>query len=188
MISTADFKKGTRVELDGEPWTVLDVAYQSPSARGGATLVKTKLRNLVTGAFKAQTFKSGERFPEPDLERKDAQYLYTDGTAYHFMDTGTYEQWELSPDEVGDAINYLTESLDVQVQLYNSRPIGVMVPSTMELTITECEPAVRGDTVNAVTKAATLETGLVVQVPMFVENGERIKVDTREARYISRAK
>lgn len=188
MISTSDFKKGTRVELDDEPWILLDVASQSPSARGATTLIKTKMRNLVTGAFSARTFKSGERFPEPDLEKKPAQYLYTDGEHYHFMESETYEQFAMTADEVGDAVDYLTENLEVTMQLYNARPIAVEVPSTMELLITDCEPAVRGDTVNAVTKAATLETGLVVQVPMFVENGERIKVDTREGRYLSRVR
>lgn len=188
MISTSDFKKGTRFELDGEPYQVLDTTSQSPSARGGATLVKTKLRNLLTGAFVAKTFKSGDRFPEPDLEKRDAQYMYADDEFFHFMDQESYEMWEVGKAEVGEASDYLISELEVKIMTFNGRPIAVEVPATMELNITDCEPAVRGDTVNAVTKAATLETGLVVQVPMFVENGERIKIDTREGRYISRAK
>lgn len=188
MISTSDFKKGTRFELDGEPWTVLDVSSQSPTARGSNTLIKTKVRNLITGSFAQKTFKAGEKFSEPDLELKVATYLYSDDDYSYFMDSETYEQHQLTPDELGDARSYLTEELEVKVQLFNDRPIGVEVPSTLILKIVETEPAVRGDTVNAVTKAATLETGLIVQVPMFVESGENIRVDTREARYLERAK
>ena len=188
MISTSDFKKGTRFEMGGEPYTVLDVSSQSPTARGGNTVIKTKLRNLITGQFSAQSFKSGDKFDEPDLETRAASYLYKDEDYYYFMDSESYEQHQLTPDEVGDSTHFLIEELELKVVVFNARPIGVELPSTIELNITECEPAVRGDTVNAVTKAATLETGFVVQVPMFVENGERIKVDTREGRYMSRAK
>ena len=188
MISTGDFKKGVRFELEGEPYTILDVASQSPTARGSNTLVKTKLRNMISGQFVARTFKSGEKFNEPDLELRTVQYLYKDDTFYHFMDTETYDQLELGSAEVGDAANYLVEEATVRVQLYNSRPIAVDVPPTVVLRIVECEPAVRGDTVNAVTKAATLETGLVVQVPMFVESESNIRIDTREGRYLERAK
>ncbi len=188
MITTGDFKKGTRVEIDGEPWIILDVQSQSPTARGSNTLIKTKMRNLISGAFSAKTFKSGEKFDEPDLEKKEASYLYKDDAFYYFMDSETYEQFQLTADELGDATNYMIEELDVKVQLFNERPIGVELPPTMVLQIVDTEPAVRGDTVNAITKAAKLSTGLEVQVPMFVESGESIKVDTRDGRYISRAK
>ena len=187
MITTSDFKKGTRFEFEGEPWQILDIAVQSPTARGGGTLVKTKCRNLLTGAFSAKTFKSGDKFQEPDLELKTGTYLYRDDEYYYFMDSETYEQYSLGDTEVGEQKNYLVDNMELRIQLYNGRPIGVDVPSTLVLTITDTEPAVRGDTVNAVTKAATLETGLVVQVPMFCESGQRIKVDTRDARYIQRA-
>lgn len=188
MISTGDFKKGLRVEIEGEPWVVLDVSSQSPTARGGATLIKTKLRNLLSGAFIARTFKAGEKFGEPDLEFKAGEYLYKDDAHWVFMDQETYEQYHLSEAELGDALSYLVDNLEVRIQFFNSRPIGIELPNTMVLEVAECEPAVRGDTVNAVTKAAKLVTGLVVQVPMFVERGERIKIDTREARYIERAR
>ncbi len=188
MITTSDFKKGTKFELDGEPVVIIDVASQSPTARGSNTLLKTKLRNLITGQFLAKTFKSGEKFQEPDLELRTATFLYKDDAQYYFMDSESYEQYELKTDEMGAEAQYVIEELEVRVMVYNERPIGVEVPSTIVLTITDCEPAVRGDTVNAVTKSATLETGLVIQVPMFVENGEQVKVDTREGRYISRAK
>ena len=188
MLSTGDFKGGMRIELDGELVVIIDVASQSPTARGLNTLIKTKLRNLITGQFIAKTFKSGEKFNEPDLEQKTVTYLYKDGEAYYFMDTTTFEQYSLGSDEVGDNAHYLVGDLELRVQIYNERPIGVEVPPTLVLTIVDCEPAVRGDTVNAVTKAATLETGFQLQVPMFIENGEKVKVDTREGRYISRAK
>jgi elongation factor P len=188
MISTQDFKKGTKLEINGEPYTILDVASQSPTARGSTTLVKTKMRNLITGQFSAQTFKAGEKFQEPDLENRNCSYLYHDGEHYHFMDKESYEQHQMTADEVGDARNFLVENSDVKVVLFNAGPVGVEVASTVILNITECAPAVRGDTVNAVTKAATLETGYVVQVPMFVEPGEQIKVDTRDGRYLSRVR
>ena len=188
MLTTSDFKKGARIEIDGQPWQILDTTSQSPTARGGGTLFKTKIRNLITGQFLQKTFKGGEKFNEPDLELRDSQFLYHDGDHYHFMDLTSYEQYAMTADETGEAKDYLIAELQVQVQTFNGQPIGVEVPSTMVLMITECEPAVRGDTVNAVTKAATLETGLVVQVPMFVENETKIRVDTREGRYLERAK
>ena len=187
MITTSDFKKGTRFEFEDVPWQILDIAVQSPTARGGGTLVKLKCRNLLTGAFSAKTFKSGDKFQEPDLELRTGTYLYRDDEYFHFMDSESYEQYSLTEAEVGEQRYYLVDNMELRVQLYNSRPIGIDVPQTMVLTITDTEPAVRGDTVNAVTKAATLETGLVVQVPMFCEGGQRIKVDTRDARYLQRA-
>ena len=189
MISTSDFKKGARVQLDGQPYVILDVTSQSPSARGGATLVKAKLRNLISGQFVAKTFKSGEKFSEPDLEMRNGQYLYRDDSHFVFMDAETYEQYHLTEDEVSDVMGFITDGLEVRIQLFNDRPVGIEVPTTLVLEITDCEPAVRGDTVNAVTKAATLETGLVVAVPMFVEQGEKVRVDTREGgRYLERFK
>ena len=188
MISTSDFKRGARFLLDGEPYTIEDTSSHTPSARGANTLVKVKARNVLTGRLVAKTFKSGERFAEPDLETRPAQFLYADDDLFHFMDTETYDQHALSRETVGDAAGYLLESLDVRLLLFESRPVAVDLPNSVEMLITETEPAVRGDTVNAVTKPATLETGLVVQVPQFVEGGQRIKVDTRDGRYLERAK
>ena len=188
MLSTGDFKKGTRFEFEGEPWQILDIAMQSPTARGSTTLVKTKLRNLISGAFAQKTFKSGDKFEEPDLETKDVQYLYKDAEFLHFMDGVSYEHYELTAELVGDTANFLVDEMECRIMFYQDRPIAVSVQDTVVLTITETEPAVRGDTVNAVTKAATLETGFELQVPMFVEKDERIKVDTRDGRYIGRAR
>jgi elongation factor P len=188
MISTSDFKKGARFLLEGTPYTVEESQSQSPSARGTATLVKVKARNVLTGQLVQKTFKAGERFEEPDLETRPVQYLYREGELFYFLDQSSYDQHELREEEVGDNAGYLMENMECRVILFEGRPVSVEVPNVVEMLIVDCEPAVRGDTVNAVTKAATLETGLVVQVPMFVEQGTRIRVDTRDARYIERVR
>lgn len=188
MISTSDFKRGARFQLDGAPYVVEESQTQSPSARGANTLVKVKARNVLTGQLVQKTFKAGERFEEPDLEARQVQYLYREADVFYFMDQESYEQHELRSEEVGSAAGFLIENMGCRVVLFEGRPVAVEVPNVVELTIVETEPAVRGDTVNAVTKGATLETGLVVQVPMFVEQGTRIRVDTRDSRYIERVK
>jgi len=188
MISTSDFKRGARFLLEGAPYVVEDSQTQSPSARGTATLVKVKARNVLTGQLVQKTFKAGERFDEPDLETRPAQFLYKEGDHFVFLDQTSYDQHELTEEEVGDNAGYLMENMDCRVVLFEGRPVSIEVANVVEMLIVDTEPAVRGDTVNAVTKAATLETGLVVQVPMFVEQGTRIRVDTRDARYIERVK
>ena len=188
MISTSDFKKGQRFEWNGEPWVVLDSTSQSPSARGGATLVKAKVKNVLTGQFMAVTFKSGEKFREPDIEMRSGQYLYEDGGFYYFMDSETYDQVPLEADLLGDQTLYLKENLDVRLVYYNEKAVGVELPNTAVYEIVQCEPGIKGDTVSAVTKEAILETGLRVQVPLFLEQNERIKVDTRDGRYLERVR
>ncbi|GMV40735.1 MAG: elongation factor P [Myxococcales bacterium] len=188
MISTADFKKGQRFEWNGEPWVVLDSTTQSPSARGGATLVKAKVKNVLTGQFQAVTFKSGEKFREPDIEMRNGQFLYVEGEHYYFLDSATYDQVPLDADLLGDQALYLTENMEVRLVFYNERPVGLELPNTAVYEITQCDPGIKGDTVTAVTKEAVVETGLRVQVPLFLEQGERIRVDTRDGRYLERAK
>lgn len=188
MISTSDLKRGARLTLDGEPYTVLDVTTQTPSARGANTLVKMKARNILTGQLVSKTFKSGEKFEVPDMDTRPSQFLYADGDTFVFMDNESYEQYEMRREAVGDAVLYLLEGLAVRVLLLESRPVAIDLPNTVELLVVETEPAVRGDTVSAQTKGATLETGLVVQVPMFLERDERIKVDTRDGRYLERVR
>ena len=188
MISTADFKRGVRVLFDGEPYTVLDVASQTPSARGANTLVKVKARSVLTGQMIQKTFKAGERFEEPDLETRNSQYLYKENDLYVFMDLESYEQHEIPAEDVGETAGYLLENAKVKVLLFEERPVAVGVPNTVDLLVVETEPAVRGDTVNSVQKTAKLETGLEVQVPMFIEQDEKIRVDTRDGRYLERAK
>lgn len=187
MPQATDLKRGVRIELDDGPYTVLEVASQSPSARGGATLVKFKARHMVSGRFRSEAVKASDFMEEADVGYQSATYLYRDDDFFHFMDGETYEQHALSPDAVGEAAGFLLDGAAVRLLLYNERAVALELPNTLELTITETEPAVRGDTVSAVTKAATLETGAVVQVPMFVAEGDRIKVDTRDGRYLGRA-
>ena len=188
MLSTSDFKRGTRVLFDGEPFTLLDVSSRTPSARGANTLIKVRARSVLTGQMVAKTFKAGERFEEPDLETRVSQFLYREGEVFFFMDLESYEQHEMRAEDLGDTAGYLLENAEVKVLLFESRPVAVTVPNTVDLVVVETEPAVRGDTVNSVSKDATLETGLVVQVPMFIAQDEKIRVDTRDGHYVERAK
>jgi elongation factor P len=188
MPSTSELKRGVRFESEGIPFITVDVSYQSPSARGATTLIKVKARDLLTGNLKAFTFKAGERLPDPDIEINKSQFLYKDGDDYNFMDTETFEQIMIPGEQLGDSTDYLTENMEVKMMFYQGRPVSVEVPNVVELKIVETEPAVRGDTVTAVTKSAKMETGLVVQVPLFVAQDETIRVDTRDGRYIERVK
>ncbi len=187
MIQVTDFKKGTRIELDGEPFAVEFVTTQSPSARGGATLIKTKVRNIRSGQLFDRVFKAGDRVKEPDFEIRQAQYLYDEGDTFYFMDTSTYEQFLLKRVDIEYELQFLRANDEVRALLFNGHCIAIELPVNVELEVTQTDPGVRGDTVNSVQKPATLETGLVVQVPLFVNVGDRLIVDTREARYLKRA-
>jgi elongation factor P len=186
MYSTADFKKGLRIEVDGDPYMILDIRMQSPSARGSNTLVRTKLRNLRTGQLVDQAFKAGDKVKEPDFQVRPAQYLYNDGEQYHFMDEQSFEQFFLAAEQLEDTVGFLKENLSVRALFFNDKVIGIEVPPVVELCVTRCDPGFRGDTVNASTKPATCETGFVAQVPLFVEEGEMIRIDTRDGHYIGR--
>jgi elongation factor P len=189
MPNASELRRGGRVELDGEPYVVLDVHFQSPSARGAATLVKTKVRNLRTGNVFDRTFKAQDRVVEPQVELRAVQYLYNDDGGYHFMDGETYEQFALSEEELGDSAGYLKEGLGgIRSVVFNERVISIELPQTLVLRVEQTDPAIKGATAQAQTKPATLETGLVIQVPAYLESGELVQVDTREARFISRAK
>jgi elongation factor P len=172
------------IELEGSIWRIVDFQHVKPG-KGGA-FVRTKLKNLGSGAVVDKTFRAGERFSRIHTEVKNAQYLYDAGDEVVFMDEGTYEQFNLSRESVAEALEFLEPSSSVQVLTVDGRPAGVQLPASVELTVTETQPGVKGDTVSNVTKPATLETGAVVQVPLFVNVGDRVKVDTRERRYISR--
>ena len=188
MATANDFKKGTRVEIDGAPFVVVDQSRRSPSARGASTLITAKLRNLQTGQLLTKTYKASERFKEPDFEYRNCQYLYDEGgSVYHFMDCDTYEQFRLDGEEIEAERGFLLPNDTVRAMFFEGRCIGIEVDNTATLEVSECEPAVKGDTVNNITKAATLETGLVVQVPLFVSEGDKVIVDTRDGRYIKRA-
>ena len=183
MLTTADFKKGLRIELDGAPWTVVKTSTQSPSARGAATLVKARLKNVLTGQVSDRTFKSGDKFVEPDLQMRVSQYLYSepDGseTIYHFMDSSNYEQFSLRDSELDETAQWLSENLEIKAVLYNDQVVGIELPQFVELEVESVEPGSRGDTASgSVTTAAYTTTGIRVQVPLFVKAGDTIRIDT----------
>lgn len=187
MISTADFKKGMLLELEGVPYLIADFTFQSPSARGASTLVKVKLKNMLTKQTVEKTFKSGDKFNEPNFESNPSQFLYKEGESYVFMDLSTYEQFYLTDEVLGDAIYFLTDGLeDLKIQLFNGEPVGLELPLSVELRVSQTEPAIKGATAAAQTKPATLETGLQIQVPPYIEAGEVVKVDTRTQFYFAR--
>jgi elongation factor P len=173
------------IQLEGSVWRILDFQHVKPG-KGGA-FVRSRLRNLDSGAVVDKTFRAGEKFPRVHTEVKEVQYLYDSGDDVVFMDTETYDQFSLQRNSVSDAMPYLEPSSSIQMLWVDGRPAGVQLPGSIELAVAETEPGVRGDTVSNVTKPATLATGAVVQVPLFVNPGDRIKVDPREGRYISRA-
>jgi elongation factor P len=184
-VNTNQFRNGMHIEVEGSVWRIVEFQHVKPG-KGGA-FVRTKLKNLDSGAVVDKTFRAGERFTRIHTEVKNAQYLYDTGDEVVFMDEGSYEQFNLSRDSVAEALEFLEPSSSVQVLTVDGNPAGVQLPASVELTVKDTEPGIKGDTVSNVTKPATLETGAVVQVPLFVNAGDRIKVDTRERRYISRA-
>jgi elongation factor P len=184
-VSTNQFKNGMHIELDGEPWRIVEFQHVKPG-KGGA-FVRTRLKALESGSVVDRTFRAGEKVPRVHTEVKNVQYLYDAGEDVVFMDEENYEQMHLARGSVEEALEFLQPSSSVQLLMVDGRPAGVQLPASVELAVTETEPGVRGDTVSNVTKPATLETGAVVQVPLFVNVGDRLKVDPREKRYISRA-
>ena len=185
VVNTNQFRNGMHIELDGSVWRIVEFQHVKPG-KGGA-FVRTRLKNFESGAVVDRTFRAGEKFPRVHTEVKNMQYLYESGDEVVFMDQETYEQTALPRPTVADAIDFMAPSAEVQMLVVDGRPSGVQLPASVELTVAETEPGVRGDTVSNVTKPAKLETGATVQVPLFVNTGDRIKVDPREGRYISRA-
>ncbi|MBI3636776.1 MAG: elongation factor P [Candidatus Rokubacteria bacterium] len=183
QVSTADFKKGLKIVFDGQPYAIVDFQHVKPG-KGGA-FVRTKLKHMKAGRVIDNTFRSGEKVALVDFEDKTMQFLYRDDR-YHFMDTSSYEQVSLSAEEVGDARDYLKENTEVEVLYIDGAPVTVELPNFMELTITRTDPGVRGDTAQGGSKPATLETGAVVQVPLFLNEGDVVKIDTRTGEYLSR--
>jgi elongation factor P len=184
-ITTNQFRNGMHVQLEGSVWRIVEFQHVKPG-KGGA-FVRTKMKALDSGAVVDRTFRAGEKFARVHTEVKTVQFLYDDGSEAHFMDEQSFEQFGLPHAEVADELPYLAPSTSVQMLAVDGRPAGLQLPASVELQVTQTEPAVRGDTVTNVSKPATLETGVVVQVPLFVDRGERIRVDPREGRYISRA-
>jgi elongation factor P len=187
MFTTNDFKKGLIFQLDGAPCVFTDVTFQSPSARGANTMVKTKYRNLLTNQVLDKTFRSGDKVDEADFERHKGQYLYADGDRGVFMDLETYEQFEQDTDAFALVQPFVLEGLEVTLGLFQGRMVSVDLPMTVELIVTETTPVLKNATATAQTKEAILETGLRLQVPPYLESGEKIKVDTRDCRFVSRA-
>ena len=186
MYQTNEFRKNLKIEYEGSLWSIVECQFVKPGK--GVAFVKTKLRNLLDGRGVQVNFRSGEKVGKPDVSDVKMQVLYCDGTTWHFMDSKTYDQIEVPIGDLGDTANYLKEELQVSVLLYNGRPVDVELPNFIEAKIVECEPGVKGDTVQGGSKPATIETGAVVQVPLFVDEGERIRVDTRTGEYASRVK
>lgn len=188
MINVTEMKRGDILEIDGDPWSVGEVTSQTPSARGASMLVKAKLKNLRSGQTLAKTWRGGEMVETADVEQRPVQYSYRQGDEFYFMDLGSYEQVTLSEDLLADAAGYLTENLELEIVLFRERVIAVKMPITVELTVTETTPAIKGATAQAQLKRATVETGIEVLVPPYLESGERIRVDTRDGRFVERVK
>jgi elongation factor P len=186
MYSTPDFRKGLKIELNGEPFTIVDFLHVKPG-KGGA-FVRTTLKSLISGNVIDRTFRSGEKIDKPNLEEKQMQFLYESEGEFHFMESETYEQLFLTENQLGDARNYLQENVSVSLLFHNGKPIGVEVPIFVELTVKQTEPGVRGDTASGGSKPATLETGMTVQVPLFINEGDVLKIDTRVGKYIERVR
>jgi len=188
LIEALEIKRKMYFEYENAPYHCLDVEVSRPTARGGQTLVRIKMRNLITRAVFDRTFKAGEKFAEPDLATITASYSYSDASGYHFMDQETFETITLSPDIVGDDRLLLADNVIVQIQTYNGKPIGIQFPPHVELTVTSSEPGARGDTASgSVTKVATLETGMEIRVPLFIKDGEKIKVHSETREFAGRA-
>ena len=188
QIQAIDVKRKMFFEHEGAPYHCLDVEVSKPTARGGQTLVRLKMRNLLTRAVFDKTFKASDKFTEPDLTSETASFMYSDPSGFNFMNQETYETITLSPDIVGDAAKLLADNVNVDIQRFNGRPIGLELPAHVELAVTYTEPGVRGDTASGgVTKLATLETGLEIRVPLFIKEGERVKVHTETREFAGRA-
>lgn len=186
MISAGEFRKGVTFEMKGEPHVVVDFQHVKPGK--GAAFVRTKYKNILTGATREEAFNPNDKFPKAHIETKQMQYLYNDGELYYFMDQETYDQIPLTYDLVEDAIKYIRENDTATVKFYKDNAFTVEAPNFVDLEVTETEPGVKGDTATNVTKAATVETGAVIQVPIFINEGEKIQIDTRTGDYLGRSK
>lgn len=184
MVSAGDFKNGITIEIDGQVFQIIDFQHVKPGK--GAAFVRTKLKNIKNGGVVEQSFRPTEKFQEARIDRVDMQYLYNDGDFYYFMDNETYEQIQLSPDAVGDALKFVKENDMVKICSHNGNVFAIEPPLFVELEVTDTEPGFKGNTATGATKPATVETGALVYVPLFVENGEKIKIDTRTGEYLSR--
>ena len=184
MVTAGEFRKGITVEIDGQVWMIVDFQHVKPGK--GAAFVRTKIKNVMTGSVLERTFNPTEKYPKAMVERKEMQYLYSDGELYYFMDTETFDQLPLNHDKVEEAIQYITENMNVTIKFFKGEPFSVEAPNFVELTVAETEPGFKGDTATAGNKPAILETGAKVMVPLFISEGEKIRVDTRTGEYMER--
>lgn len=185
-VMTNEFKKGLKIEIDGTPYNIIENQFVKPGK--GQPFSRVKLKSLLTGSVIERTYKSGESVDAADIEERDMQYLYNDGQSWHFMDNSTHDQIELNKEQIDNNWKWIQEGMICQVLLYKGAPLSINLPNFATLTITYCEPGMKGNTVTGATKPATLETEAVINVPLFVENGEKVKVDTRTGEYIERIK
>ena len=186
VLTASDLRKGLKVEIDGEPYIIVDFQFSKPGK--GQALYRCRLKNMITGSQFDRTYRSGDKFNAADLEEQEMEFLYKEGSRYAFMNTSSYEQIELNADQVGDAVNYLTENLKIDMLLFQGRPIGITLPNFVTLKVAQADPGIKGDTASGATKPVTMETGLVLQVPLFIEEGEVLKLDTRTGEYVERVK
>ena len=183
-MDVSALKKNAKIEIDGHPFVVVDSQFVKPGK--GQGLYKCRIKNMLTGRTIDRTFKSGDVVGKPDVEEKEMQYLYKEGDHYNFMDNKSYEQTFVTEEQMGDAKNFIKENTTTHILFFNGRAIGVTLPNSMDLRVVKCDPGVRGDTVSGATKPATLETGFVVNVPLFINEGEILRVDTRTGEYLTR--
>jgi len=186
MYEAGDLRKGLKLDIEGEPYVIVDFSFVKPGK--GQALYKCKLKNLITGSQFDRTYRSGDKFEQANLDEQEMEFLYQEGTQYCFMNTSTYEQVIMEEEQVGTAKNFLTNNLVVHVLFFQDRPIDITLPIFVELKVIEAEPGIKGDTASGASKPVTLETGHVIQVPLFVEEGEMLRLDTRTGEYVSRIK
>ena len=188
LTGANELKRRMMIKVDGEPYAVVEVTFASPSARGASTMVRTRLRHLLTGAVLEKSFKTSEKFEEPDVAYSSASFMYADGDGHHFMDEETFEQFSLPAAEIGDDRGYLKDGTSVQVMRYEGDPVALQLPQFVELAVAATEPAIKGDTAaGRDLKPATLETGLEIRVPLFIKEGERVRVNTETGEFAGRA-
>ena len=186
MYESSDIRKGLKIMLDGQPYVVIDFQFVKPGK--GTAFTRTRVKNLITGAVLDRTFKSGEKLAPADVEERQMQYLYREGDAFVFMDTESFEQTHMDVEHVGETAGFMPENLVVSVMIFESRPVGLTLPNFVELQVVQSDPGLRGDTAAGTTKPATLSTGAVIQVPLFINEGEVIRIDTRTGEYLERVR
>ena len=186
MYTASDLRKGLKIQIDGEPYIIIDFEFSKPGK--GQALYRCKLKNMMTGVIIDRTYRSGDTFQPADLEERPMQFLYSQDNEYCFMDVQTYDQVYLSEEQVGEAKNFLTDNLEVQILFFGDKPIGITLPNFVDLTVTKAEPWAKGDSVAGDTKPVTVETGYVLRVPPFINEGDKITIDTRSGEYVTRVK